>query len=56
MELIESIFDAEESDEAKAVLEMFQEKFAQMSKSESDIALGISRINAIQRGHPKPES
>ena len=48
MELIEGIFEADDSDEARAVLQMFRQKFEKISKSESDIELGISRINAIQ--------
>ena len=46
MELIEHV-NAEESDEAKAILEVFQEIRPDV-EGESDIALGISRINAIQ--------
>ena len=48
MELIEGIFEADDSDEAKAVLQMFRQEICPISKSESDIELGISRINAIQ--------
>ena len=47
-ELLKQIFEGDDSAEAKEVLALFLTKLKDMEQAESDVGLGISRINAIQ--------
>jgi len=46
--LLAQLFEEDDSEEAKQVLGVFQEKLSRMEKAEHDIQLGVSRITAIQ--------
>ena len=46
--LLTQLFEEDDSPEAQEVLSFFKEKLGKMEKAETDIQLGISRINAIQ--------